>query len=324
MSDTQSKSQLSRWVSYYEGVKERIHVDAGFFQSAVSVSKIYLYFTGRKIAGLFKPAAARKSIAFFPQPVGPWYNIWMTTQILDMKITVDENGADYIFAFDDLTQTDSALQLSERNLEKAINHRVRDIGKNYVGNVFKSVFGYSVSVDPTKHIGPVVCKSDLNGTHDGVIIECPIMPEQVLGDHAYQRLIDSTFNGKTAEDLRIAYAFGKIAVVFHKHKSLDARFGTTYLSTDIRIAEEVFSNQEIKSICDFCAKMGLDYGAVDIMRDKHDGRIYIVDVNKTCMPVLSLKLKNQLDAQMRVAAAFQAGLVRIDYAVDTPALFTGG
>lgn len=305
------KSNLSRWIAYYKGVKGRIHLDSGFFKSAVSVSKIYVYFMGQSFRRAIKNTSKSKSIVFYPQPAGPWYNIWMTTRLLELKVVSDVDQADYIFVFDDYTQTDSSNALSEDDLAKAINHRIKEIGKNHVGDVFQSVFGYSVSVDPTKYSGQAVCKSDMNGTHDGVIVDCPIKPEEVLETQAYQRLIDSTFNGKTAEDLRISYAFGKVAVVFHKHKALDARFGTTYLSTDVRNAEDVFSDEELRLITEFCEKMGLDYGAVDIMRDKHDGRIYVVDVNKTCMPVLSLKLKIQLDAQTRVANAFKEGLERI-------------
>ena len=54
-------------------------------------------------------------------------------------------------------------------------------------------------------------------------------------------------------------------------------------------------------IAHFCEAMGLDFGAVDVMRDKHDGRIYVVDVNKTCMPVLCLSQKSQRDALRRIS-----------------------
>ena len=306
-------SNLSRWVDYYKSVHSRIHVDVGFFKSAISVAKIYVYFVGQRFRLALGGQTNRRSIAFYPQPAGPWYNIWITTQLLEMKISADEESADHIFVFDDLTQTDSALVLSERNLNRAINRRARDIGKDYIGDVFNSVFGYSIAVDPTKFSGSAVCKYDVNGTHDGTIVECPIEQEDVVAGQAYQRLIDSTFNGKTAEDLRIAFVFGKIAVVYHKHKSLEGRFGTTYLSTDLFAPLDVFSQKEVDLITEFCEKVGLDYGAVDVMRDKHDGRIYIVDVNKTCMPVLSLSFKEQMIAQKRIALEFSRGLESAQY-----------
>ena len=44
------------------------------------------------------------------------------------------------------------------------------------------------------------------------------------------------------------------------------------------------------------------------MRDKNNGRIYIVDVNKTCMPVLSLSLNKQIECQQKIADALVRGL----------------
>jgi hypothetical protein len=48
------------------------------------------------------------------------------------------------------------------------------------------------------------------------------------------------------------------------------------------------------------------------MRDKHDGRIYIVDVNKTCMPVLSLTLAQQIKSQQKIADSLLRGLANIN------------
>jgi glutathione synthase/RimK-type ligase-like ATP-grasp enzyme len=125
-------------------------------------------------------------------------------------------------------------------------------------------------------------------------------------------LVDSTFTGKTSEDLRVAFALGEIALVYHKHKPLDDRFGTHYLSVDVMAAEDVFSPAEINLIIKFCDAMGLDFGAIDVMRDKHDGRIYIVDVNKTCMPVLSLTLAEQIKSQQKIADSLLRGLANIN------------
>ena len=101
---------------------------------------------------------------------------------------------------------------------------------------------------------------------------------------------------------------GELVLVYNKHKPLDKRFGTEYLSVDVYEPNEVFSNEEIHLIKLFCKNMNLDFGAIDVMRDKNDGRIYIVDVNKTCMPVLCLSLKQQIDCQQKIADAMNKGL----------------
>jgi len=311
---------MPRVFDYFKGISFKpgeIHVattgavipmNRPFFKSAISVVKIYTYFKWRTFKALFKPNKSVGTIAFHPEIPGPWYNIWQVSRLANLKTTSDIHKADHIFIFEDSTHSKEVIPVPENGLTILINDKIQDISKEHVADVFKSVFGYSVKVDPTMFTGLAVSKSDKNGTHDGVVIKCPIGPEEVQADQAYQRLIDSTFDGETSEDLRIACVLGQIALVYHKHKPLDDRFGTHYLSTDVLQAEEVFSATEIKSILEFCSRMGLDFGAVDIMRDKHDGRIYIVDVNKTCMPVLSLTLKTQIKAQQMIADALVSGL----------------
>jgi hypothetical protein len=303
--------KISRWLGYFRAVGDRIHMDIGFFKSGWAVFKIYVYFLVKRIGNRLSKKVPTNTIAFHPQPAGPWYTIWMALQLTPLKIISDYNLADYVFVFDDETISNIVPFLTKDSRAKTINQNVHNIGKDYVGEIFEDVFGYSISIDPTKYDGRAVCKSDINGTHDGIEIACPIKPSEVMPGCAYQRLVDSTFNGKSSEDLRIAYVFGEIALVYHKHKALDKRFGTNYLSTDVKLATDVFSSDEISLLIVFCERMGLDFGAVDVMRDKSDDRLYIVDVNKTCMPVLSLKHAELVRAMQIIADAFMEGLPAI-------------
>jgi len=285
-----------------------IEIDQVFWRGLFAVTKIYLYFSVRRILQIFTPSKVAGTIAFHPQTPGPWYNIWQSVRLVGLKTLSDVTKADYVFIFEDKTisQYDKNFARSENALQ--INHRIDDISKEYVADIFEEVFGYSLRIDPTVHTGPAIRKSNANGTHDGVAIECPIKASDVIAGQTYQRLVDSTFNGVTSEDLRVAYIFGKIALVYHKHKPLNDRFGTHYLSVNLKSALDVFSKEEIELITLFCERIGLDYGAIDVMRDKHNFRIYIVDVNKTCMPVLCLKLKLQIEAQQKIADALMQGL----------------
>jgi hypothetical protein len=45
--------------------------------------------------------------------------------------------------------------------------------------------------------------------------------------------------------------------------------------------EEALSAEEIRNIRKFARSIGLDYGELDVLRDRDDGRTYIVDANKT-------------------------------------------
>jgi len=302
----------SKWLTYFNSVKSRTHFDAAFVKDARVVARLYTHFKWGKGRQKFSSGTPRPTLAFFPDPVGPWYNIWLVLQNTRIKKIKDIEQADYIFLFDDDTRCDPVSLLPDTVKGIRLNDRITDISKSHVGEVFKSVFGYELSVDPKTFKGKAVEKSDENGTHDGRIITCPIPEHEIKAGYCYQRFIDSSFNGETSEDLRIATAFGKVGAVFHKHKSFDNIFSTTYLSTTVHEPEERFSPEELGLIKTYCEVIGLDFGAMDVMRDKSDNRIYIVDVNKTCMPVMMLSPEEQHRSLKMIAKAFEDGLPKVN------------
>ncbi|MGB0906947.1 MAG: hypothetical protein ACPGVT_05590 [Maricaulaceae bacterium] len=281
-----------------------IKIDGALAKSALAIAVLNTYITAMRLSRTLRGKAATGTIAFKPQNPGPWYNIRLMAHFAGLKITRDTAKADHIFIFDDSTHSMAGGALSETERAKAINHNITDISKINVARIFEDVFGYPLHIDPLSYSGHAVQKSDANGTHDGIIVDCPLPADQIKDGCAYQKLIDSTFNDRQSEDLRAAICFDEIPVIFHKYKDLSKRFGTDYAKVDVIEAQDVFSTLERTRIKTFCKTIGLDFGAIDIMRDKSDGRIYIVDVNKTCMPVLSLKLSEQAKAFRTIAKAF--------------------
>lgn len=314
---------MSLLKQYFEGIRFKgrkiyvgttgavIDINSTFLKETKAVLKIYTYFKSLQFKHVFRKSDAIKTLAFYPQIPGPWFNIWQVSRLGGLKTVSDLEKADIIFAFEDSTETKFDPEFLAGHNKPVINHNIKNISKEHVADVFQETFGYSLRIDPTTHIGLAIRKSDANGTHDGVVIQCPIDKSELIEGQSYQHLVDSTFNGKTSEDLRVAYAMGELALIYHKHKPLDNRFGTHYLSVDVYEPEDVFSNEEINLIKSFCQTMHLDFGAIDVMRDKNNGRIYIVDVNKTCMPVLSLPLKTQIECQQKIADALMKGLENI-------------
>ncbi len=304
-----------RVLEHFKGVKfHRGHVHFGqtstdialdkvFFKSALSVVRINAVLILQLIKNAFSQSLSkdRSTIAFYPDTPGPWYTVYFASHLAGLKITKDIEHADRVFIFQDKTHSEVGETLSPNIAAKALNHKIADISKTHVGKIFEQVFGYAVAVDPLRYHGLAVQKSDKNGTHDGKVVDCPLTSEQLEPNCIYQKLIDSTFAEGRSEDLRIAYVRGEIPVVFHKFKDSGKRFGTDYVRVDVRAARDVFSGEEMALLIKFCGAMGLDFGAVDVMRGKSDGRIYVVDVNKTCMPVLSLSLRELLQSQDRIA-----------------------
>jgi hypothetical protein len=161
---------------------------------------------------------------------------------------------------------------------RCLNCDCTDISKVAVGRAFEQVFGYGFHVDPTTHHGPLVEKSDDNCKHDGRVIEGPA---PALPGRVYQRVIDNRISDRSIVDIRTPIIGEEIPFVYLKHRPLHDRFGNTNTRTVRKSTLEVFRADEVNRIVAFSRSMGLDYGELDILRDRRDGRIYIVDVNKT-------------------------------------------
>ncbi len=174
-------------------------------------------------------------------------------------------------------------QFSTEN-KTVFNHNCQDVSKTYIDREFLKVFGYCTIIDPLTHSGKCVAKSDLNAQHDGKIIDCPIESKQ--SGIIYQKLIDNEVEKGKVVDFRVPIFKQTIPVVYrYLKKNLNAEqrfFGyPSLISVDIIEPTEIFTSEEISKILEFCQKIGLDYGELDILKDKQDGRIYIIDANNT-------------------------------------------
>ncbi len=188
--------------------------------------------------------------------------------------------------------------------EKNLNFGLDDISKRHVGEVFEEVFGYPLNVDPVRHQGPAVRKSDLNAAHDGVVISCPITPEEVQPGASYTRLIDNA-EGENVLDIRLAILGCPVEFIYLKRRPVADRFSNTNRFVTIESRQSHISSAEAGLIATFCTRIGLDYGELDCVRDRCDGKLYILDVNKTpAGPPNGLPKSGQAFAIEELAAAF--------------------
>jgi hypothetical protein len=186
--------------------------------------------------------------------------------------------------------------------EGAINWRVRDISKERVAREFERVFGYSLTVDPETHLGPCVEKLNDDGLHVGAVVECPLSRREGF---VYQRIVDNREAGEV-EDLRTVIVGSEIPLVYRKRRSVRDRFSNINRHVSLATAEDAFSGEEIRTILAFSREMGLDYGELDVLRDRADGRIYVVDVNKTTFgPPNHLAMSKRLEAIELIARSFE-------------------
>lgn len=242
-------------------------------------------------------------IAFYPERPRPWYLVWAVTHVTGAQIVHDPAEADILFQFDDTTEAVHLPPKNARSDARYINAQCHDVSKSRVSEAWEAASGDALRVDPRSYHGPAVEKSELNGAHDGRIVQCPTEP---LPDRVYQRLINNEVADGLVEDLRTPTIGGKPICVFKKRRPLTSRFDNDNLHVELAWPEACYSATELAQISHFCASLGLDWGGVDVLRDKETGKIFIVDANKTDMgPPTALPLKDKLTATQALADALR-------------------
>ncbi|NNE41974.1 MAG: hypothetical protein HKN14_13765 [Marinicaulis sp.] len=281
----------------------QIPLTGGFFKEAWRILSFVWLINALRAARAVKGREPRARISFFPRKPRSYYAIWPVCQLADVKIVDDPADADLHFYFEDrdfLTAPPVAP-----TTQPAFNVGCFDIRKSVVSRVFEETFGYSLALDPTIYIGKAVEKSEANGKHDGRIVRCPV--EAPKRGHVYQRVIDNTFDGSEHVDIRTPIVGGTIPFVYLKRRGAERRFSNDNDRVDLANADVVLSADEQSKILEFAKNMGLDFGGLDVLRDRSDGRIYIVDANKTDMgPPAAMSGQDKLRAMRGLASAFAA------------------
>lgn len=238
-------------------------------------------------------------IWFEPDTPRPWYLVRAAMTWGGMRLARSPEAADARFYFDDSTWA-GPVPPSAAGWTGLLNGGCRDVSKSHVAAVFEDVFGYPLALAPETWTGPAVEKGELNGAHDGRVVQCPMVRRP---GRCYQRLVD-TAEGAFIHDLRTPTVGGVPVVVWEKKKPGDNRFSIHNLSVRRHDPAAVYSPEELALIGRFCVAMGLDWGGLDILRDRPSGRIYIVDVNKTDVgPVIALSWADKLVSTGMLARA---------------------
>jgi len=262
-------------------------------KEAVDWFPFYFYEKLRRVKYLFS-SKKRLRIAYSPIVPRPWYLLSVLAYRARMQEVADFSKADAVVYFEDQTLVEPP-PIPDGITGKAFNFGCYDISKSNVASVFEQVFGYNLAVDPHKYKGLMAVKSEKNGAHDGTQIMAPLPADEVLDpDMVYQKLIDNSVDDEWAEDLRCPIIGGEIALIFVKRRPLADRFANFNSSVVLHEPDGLLSNSERAKLKEFAAAMHLDIGGMDVLRDKKDGKIYVVDVNKTDMgPPIALSIADK-------------------------------
>ncbi len=239
----------------------------------------------------------RYRVMFTPDRPRPWYVVWSAAALAGVKFVEDERQADVVFWFEDVTQGIAP----RAGRHRVLNSGITDISKTHVARRFGQVAGYDLAVDPAAYHGEAVEKNELNGKHDGRLIQCPTPPQP---GRSYQRFIDSS-DGITAFDYRTTIINRRPHFVLVKTKPAGDRFSIHNVTVTFHDLDSVYSPSEVDLLTRFAEEMQLDWGAFDVLRDRASGRIYVVDVNKTDTgPAVDLSFRCREKLKHAISKAF--------------------
>lgn len=189
-------------------------------------------------------------------------------------------------------------------LSKVINGRCLDISKQRVGRVFADLFGYELDIDPLSYSGRMVEKSNMNGAHNGRIIQGPISEKEVRNGSIYQKLIEGPSDRPGFFlDYRVPIHGGRIPLVYLIYRPAENRFGDFEYAEPVE-PDTLFSKEERALMCRMADTMNLDCGELDVLRDS-DGRIYVIDVNNTPMThIIDLEQPRRRETIEMMAASY--------------------
>lgn len=225
-------------------------------------------------------AERRLTVLTFPEPVAmtPLIVVGRLCAALGYRVVaLPARSYDIAFKYHDSTFTDVSLTAPFRG-GPSINTGSLDISKARVDREFEAVFGRATLLDPRHHVGPMVEKPNLNSKRGIRLVDGPAEPRDGF---VYQRLIDSSVDDAHYLEYRVPCYDGVVPLVYRQIEREEERFKKIKASVEILAPDDCFSPEELAGIAGLCKAMGVEFGELDVIRDRRDGDIYVVDVNNT-------------------------------------------
>lgn len=262
-------------------------------------------------------------VYFYPEKPHPYTVCFRTLHRLGVSPkqgwpTTQTPGLVFMWKDDTFVPAPTTEAMEHAQGSVLINAKCLDISKARVDAIHQQVLGYSLAVDPGTYTGRMVVKSNLNGEHDGQEVMGPVATP--LSSAVYQRVVDNRPPQVPTElagrhvvcDIRVAIFGGQAGFAYMKYRPVDSRFSNTNSLVDLAQLPDVLSHQEVELIERYCQTFGLDYGEIDVVRDAQDGRIYILDINKTPLgPPNGLPEAKRQKALQMYCHAFSAWFSRL-------------
>jgi len=205
--------------------------------------------------------------------------------ILDgYEMTQDNKDVVAAFLWKDSTIVDALPDNFISNADiRWFNRHCLNISKSFVHAAYKACTGIDLNVDPLVFQGKYVEKSNRNASHDGHILCAPISKSR--DGMVYMKLVDNTTDHwrgeRMVEDIRVVVIGENIPMVYRKYRPVSERFSNKNSFVELSSIAKEFTKSEQRMIYAFCKMISLDYGELDVIRDRVSRIAYIIDANKT-------------------------------------------
>lgn len=210
-----------------------------------------------------------------------------------------------VLYFEDQTVGDASSLRKRYPDARILNEHCTDISKERTDVAHQEVFGYSTIIDPLTYSGDAVEKSSENALHDGRIVRCPLSQPQP--GKIYQLVIDNQHDATMVVDYRVPVIGNAIPHAYKKFKQNEVRFTNQVSYSELHTTGSCLSQEEQDALVRFARAMGADFCELDVLRHRGDGRIYVVDLNKTPYgPPAGLSATDYAKAVQRLTEAFRA------------------
>ena len=188
---------------------------------------------------------------------------------LGWTITTDVEDADICFWWKFTAEHEELPSIL--NDKVCINAGCDSTLKDDVEKRFVDAFGVTTFVDPLTYQGEAVVKDNLNATHDGEVIRCPI--KKTEKGKIYQRLLSDV---NDIINMRVPVIGGEVpyVIVQHKNDLFKGALRGGVVFAEVMTATDVFTDEWLKNLKEFCDGY-IDIAEIDVV----DG--CIIDVNNT-------------------------------------------